>query len=180
MAIAGLQRQTQRQVDWHDAFIISASSGSTGNPKLTAMSHLQYYFAMAGMFEVIGLAGSHRYLSTLPLYYSNGRNSCIAHLLRGDSVILYPSLFDGDEYVEIARHCRATVGVMVPTMVRRLLASCSGSEPLLPGFRGFLLRCAALCRREAPGASSSHRKFPRALWYFRDARHLCIASKRHL
>ena len=33
---------------------------------------------------------------------------------------------------------------MVPTMVRRLLASCSGSEPLLPGFSGLFCSGAPL------------------------------------
>jgi acyl-CoA synthetase (AMP-forming)/AMP-acid ligase II len=34
---------------WHDPFVISATSGSTGAPKLTVMTHAQYYFATAAM-----------------------------------------------------------------------------------------------------------------------------------
>ncbi len=118
--------------DWSGPFMISASSGSTGAPKFTQMTHLQYHFAVAGMYEVMNLAGRHRYLCTLPLYYSGGRNSCIAHLLRGDCVILYPSLFTAAEYIQVAERHQATVGVMVPSMVRQLLAA-GGREPLLPG-----------------------------------------------
>jgi len=56
---------------------------------------------MAGMFELMGLSGRHRFLSTLPLYTSGGRNSCVAHLLRGDCVVLYPSLVSPAEYVDL-------------------------------------------------------------------------------
>lgn len=118
--------------DWHDPFVISATSGSTGVPKFTLMTHWQYYFAIAGMFELMGFAGRHRFLCTMPLYYSGGRNSCLAHLLRGDCVVLYPSLFSPAEYLGIVERQGITVGGLVPTMVRQLLAA-DGNEPLLPG-----------------------------------------------
>ena len=123
--------------EWHDPLVISASSGSTGEPKLTAMTHLQYHFAIAGMFEVMGLAGQHRYLNTLPLYYSGGRNSCLAHLLRGDSVILYPSLFGPEEYADVARRQHATAGVVVPSMLRRLLSGSEGGSRIPAGMTLF-------------------------------------------
>jgi len=117
---------------WQDPFVISATSGSTGRPKFILMTHAQYYFAITGMFELLGLAGRHRFLCTLPLYYSGGRNSCIAHLLRGDCVVLYPSLFTAEEYVGVATRRQITVAGLVPSMVRQLLAA-PGPEPLLPG-----------------------------------------------
>jgi acyl-coenzyme A synthetase/AMP-(fatty) acid ligase len=119
--------------DWLDPFAISATSGSTGIPKFTVMTHWQYYFAIAGMFELMGLAGFHRFLCTLPLYYSGGRNSCLAHLLRGDCVVLYPSLFSAAEYVDVVNQQQITVAAMVPSVVRLLLAAGGGVEPLLPG-----------------------------------------------
>jgi acyl-coenzyme A synthetase/AMP-(fatty) acid ligase len=116
---------------WHDPFLISATSGSTGMPKFTAMTHAQYYFAIAGMFELMALTGRHRFLCTMPLYYSGGRNSCIAHLLRGDCVVLYPSLFSPHEYIDVATRQGITVAGLVPSMVRQLLAA-GGAAPLLP------------------------------------------------
>ena len=113
-------------------FMISATSGSTGAPKFTQMTHLQYYFAIAGMFEIMALSGRHRFLCTSPLYYSGGRNSCMAHLLRGDGVVLYPSMFSAGEYVELIRRHQITVAVLVPTTVRQLLAAAQDT-PLLPG-----------------------------------------------
>lgn len=118
--------------DWDDPFVISATSGSTGAPKFTLMTHWQYYFAIAGMFELMGLSGRHRFLCTLPLYYSGGRNSCLAHLLRGDCVVLYSSLFSPAEYLDVVARQRITVAGLVPTMVRQLLAA-PGDGPLLPG-----------------------------------------------
>jgi non-ribosomal peptide synthetase component E (peptide arylation enzyme) len=96
------------------------------------MTHLQYHFATAGTFELMGLTGRHRFLCTLPLYYSVGRNSCLGHLLRGDCIILCPSWFSAQEYVEIACKHQATVAVVVPSMVRLLLAA-AADRPLLPG-----------------------------------------------
>jgi long-chain acyl-CoA synthetase len=118
--------------DWQDPFVISASSGSTGAPKFTLMTHLQYYFAVAGMFELMALGGRHRFLCNLPLYYAAGRNGYLAHLLRGDCVVLYASLFRPAEYIEVIDRQRITVATLVPSMVRQLLAG-GGTEPLLPG-----------------------------------------------
>jgi acyl-coenzyme A synthetase/AMP-(fatty) acid ligase len=107
--------------NWHAPFIISASSGSTGQPKFSQMTHTQYFFAVSGMLELMDLSGAHRFLCTMPLYYSGGRNSCLAHLMRGDCVVLYPSLLDADGYVETIRRHNITIGGLVPSMVRLLL-----------------------------------------------------------
>jgi long-chain acyl-CoA synthetase len=146
-AVAAAEPSSAPPVDWNDPFVISASSGSTGAPKFTQMTHLKYFFAAAGMFEVMNLAGRHRYLCTLPLYYSGGRNSCLAHLLRGDCVILYPSLFTAAEYISVAERHRATVGVAVPSVVRQLL-NAGGGEPMLPGMSAFFSTGAPLRAEE--------------------------------
>jgi long-chain acyl-CoA synthetase len=117
--------------DWNDPMVIAASSGSTGAPKFTLMTHLQFHFASVGMLELLGLHGPQRFLCSLPLYYSGGRNSCLVHLLRGDCVVLYPSLFTAAEYVEVALKREITVGTVVPSVVRELL-DLAGAEPLLP------------------------------------------------
>jgi long-chain acyl-CoA synthetase len=119
--------------DWYDPFVISATSGSTGAPKLTVMTHAQYYFATVAMWELVGLAGHQRFLCNLPLYYSGGRNSCIAHLLRGDSVVMSSNLFTAGEYVALLAREAITTAAVVPAMVRQLLPLTAGrEEPLLP------------------------------------------------
>jgi long-chain acyl-CoA synthetase len=134
--------------DWNDPFAISATSGSTGVPKFTQMTHAQYYFAIAGMFELMALAGRHRFLCCLPLYYSGGRNSVLAHLLRGDCVVLFPSLFKPAEYVAFANRQKITAAVIVPSVVRQLLSLESGEEPLLPGLRALFCTGAPLYPEE--------------------------------
>ncbi|MGA2215456.1 MAG: class I adenylate-forming enzyme family protein, partial [Bryobacteraceae bacterium] len=146
-AVARTEVAGEQPGDWHQPFVISASSGSTGAPKFTLMTHLQYFFAMAGMFELMGLAGRQRFLCTLPLYYSGGRNSCLAHLLRGDCVVLYPSLFRPSEYIEVVKLQRITVAVLVPSMLRQLLGA-AGAEPLLPGLAALFCAGAPLHAEE--------------------------------
>jgi acyl-coenzyme A synthetase/AMP-(fatty) acid ligase len=146
-AVALAEPGSAQPGDWNRPFVISASSGSTGAPKFTQMTHLQYHFAIAGRFDVMSLAGRHRYLCTLPLYFGAGRNSCLAHLLRGDCVILYSNLFTAAEYIDVAQRHQATVGIMVPSAVRKLLAA-SGDEPLLPGMSAFFCTGAPLLAEE--------------------------------
>jgi long-chain acyl-CoA synthetase len=146
-AVAGTEPADHWPAVWDDPFLISASSGSTGAPKFTLMTHHQYYFAIVGMFELMALAGRHRFLCTLPLYYSGGRNSCIAHLLRGDCVVLYPNLFGPAEYIEVVDRQRISVATVVPTGVRQLLAE-GGNEPLFPNLATLFCTGAPLHARE--------------------------------
>lgn len=138
-----------------DPFIISATSGSTGSPKFTLMTHRQYHFASVGMLELMALSGIQRFLCSLPLYYSGGRNSCIAHLLRGDCVVLYPSVFHPAEYIDVVNRERITVGAVVPSVVRQLLAL-GGKAALMPGL-------AALFCSGAPLHADEKRQAVRAL-----------------
>src|SRR5947207_7771388 len=118
--------------DWHAPFVIAATSGTTGAPKLTLTSHLQYYCGVLGFTDMLELSGHHRYLATMPLYFSGGRLGVLTHLLRGDCVLLYGSLVNGANYAAAAAELKATVGFVVPPLVRDLL-SIAGDEPLLPG-----------------------------------------------
>ena len=131
----------------NDPFVISATSGSTGAPKFTVMTHLQYYFAIVAMWELMGLAGPHRFLCTLPFYYSGGRNSCMAHLLRGDCTVLYPNLFTAAEYADVVARHKITVAAAVPSTVRQLLAA-DGDGLLLPGLAAFFCTGAPLHKQE--------------------------------
>lgn len=148
-AVERVQPMDDSPADWHDSFIISATSGSTGAPKLTVMTHAQYYFATTAMWELVGLAGAQRFLCNLPLYYSGGRNSCIAHLLRGDTVVMSSSLFKASEYVELLTHNAITTAAVVPSMVRQLLPlSVDCKQPLLAGLEALFCIGAPLYAQE--------------------------------
>ena len=117
---------------WDDPFVIAASSGSTGAPKHTMMTHLQLHFALAGMCELLDLQGRHRFLCSTPLYYSGSRNCALAHLTRGDTVVLTSGLPGATELIECVAAKRITVAAIVPSTVRELLAVPHTGQPLLP------------------------------------------------
>jgi len=121
-AVAQAEAGHEPSGGWADPFVISATSGTTGQPKFTAMTHAQYHFAVSGMAELMDLSGRHRFLCTMPLYYSGGRNSCIFHLMRGDCIVLYPKLFGASEYIDLVRKHDITIGGVVPTVIRQLLS----------------------------------------------------------
>jgi len=145
--VAQASPSTASPAGWHDTFIIAATSGSTGKPKFTATTHLQYYLNIVANWELMELAGRHRCLATLPFYYGAGRTSCMTHLLRGDCLVLYSSVFAPAEYVEIVNRLGITVVGAVPSTVRQLLAA-GGQVPLFPKLARFFVTGAPLHANE--------------------------------
>lgn len=114
-----------------------ASSGTTGLPRFTIATHRQYHFHLACHLELLP-ANDHRYFSGLSLYYAAGRIACFAHLLRGDTVILGPTLFSPAEFVELIRRHEATIAFIVPSAIRELLAAFAAPGLALPGLQMLL------------------------------------------
>jgi acyl-coenzyme A synthetase/AMP-(fatty) acid ligase len=117
--------------------MIGLTSGTTGAVKGMLVTHRQMH-ARTIPFDAILPPGQHRYLSASPLAFSAGRGYCLTHLIRGHTVVLHPPLFAADEYVESARRMRATVGFVVPTILRALLSLPAGAGTLLPGLQAFI------------------------------------------
>lgn len=117
----------------HDAFAILASSGTTGLPKFTVATHLQYYFRLANYREAMPSGKRRRYLSTLSMSFSAGRVAFLSHLLYGDTLIFYPAMFSAAEFVEAVSRHEASVAYVVPSALRQLLAIAETDKPLLPG-----------------------------------------------
>ena len=114
--------------------MIGLTSGTTGAVKGMLVTHQQMH-ARTIPFDAMLPPGPHRYLSASPLAFSAGRGYCLTHLIRGDTVVLHPPLFAADEYVESANRVQATVGFVVPTILRALLALPAATGPLLPGLQ---------------------------------------------
>jgi acyl-coenzyme A synthetase/AMP-(fatty) acid ligase len=117
--------------DWHDAIVVQATSGTTGLPKFTVATHLQFYFRLASFCELMPAARPHRYLATLPLFSGFGRNLCLLHLFHGATIIFYPSVFTAAEFVETVERHQANITAVVPSGLRQLLiAAGTGERPL--------------------------------------------------
>jgi acyl-coenzyme A synthetase/AMP-(fatty) acid ligase len=129
-AVAAADRNAVAAQGWDTPIAALASSGTTGIPKFTVATHLEYHFHMVSYLEVMP-PGRQRYLSTLPFYFSAGRVACLSHLLRGDTLILYPAVFSPEEFIEnVSRH-KVTVAFVVPSVLRQLLAVADNRSPLL-------------------------------------------------
>jgi acyl-coenzyme A synthetase/AMP-(fatty) acid ligase len=133
--VARVDHASQSVQDWHAPMTALGSSGTTGIPKFTLATHLEYYFHVASYLEVVPRIRHHVFLSTLPLYFSAGRLSVLSHLLRGDTLVLYPALFTADELLEIITRRKVTASFVVPSILRQLLAAADGSRLLLPDLK---------------------------------------------
>jgi acyl-coenzyme A synthetase/AMP-(fatty) acid ligase len=126
--------------EWHDAMVVQSTSGTTGLPRFTIATHLQFYFRLASFCELLPAKRPHRYLATVPLFSGFGRNLCLVHLFHGATLIFYPSIFTAGEYVETAIRHHANIGAVVPSGLRQLLAGAGTGQALMPGLD--LLICA--------------------------------------
>jgi long-chain acyl-CoA synthetase len=122
--------------DWNAPLLIAQTSGTTtGAPKFLLKTHLNFYFTIIILLELLALPKGSRLLSTRPLYFGSARQRSIAHLFRGDSVVIHSALVSAAEYVALVRRHNANVGSIGPPFLRQLIALGADKEPLLPGMR---------------------------------------------
>jgi len=133
--------------DWHAPFVILSTSGTTGAPKFMLATHLQYYVSRT-LLELMSLPWRCRYLSAIPLCFSAGLRQCLVHLQHGNSIILYPPLVSAEEYIELVAKHKATVGYVVPTMIRQLLRLAEGRGFLLPNMDALICASAPIHAEE--------------------------------
>jgi long-chain acyl-CoA synthetase len=126
--------------EWHDPMVVQPTSGTTGLPKFTLATHLQFYFRLASFCELMPANLQCRYLATLPLFSGFGRNLCLLHLFYGATLIISPRVFSTAEFLEMATRHQVTVAAVVPSALRQFLAAAGGDQPLLFGLD--LLICA--------------------------------------
>jgi acyl-coenzyme A synthetase/AMP-(fatty) acid ligase len=154
---AEVERQSVDQAFPADAdapLMIGLTSGTTGAVKGMLVTHRQMHARTLPLDDLLG-DRRHRYLSASPLAFSAGRNYCLTHLIKGNTVILHPSLFTAEEYVEAINRHGASVGFIVPTVVRWLLDLPRGNGPLLPNIE--MLMCGgAPLRAEEKRAMLAH------------------------
>lgn len=116
-------------------FLLSLSSGTTGQPKGPLISHGQFIRRFWAHWINLGLNAQSRYVSSTPLYFGGGRTFALSQMFCGGTVVLFPPPYRPEELVEEVRRREATAIFLVPTLLRRLLAMESSSGLLMPSVR---------------------------------------------
>ena len=116
-------------------FLISLSSGTTGVPKGPLISQ-QHQFSRFMIYIVsLGFNEEDVHLSVLPLYFGGGRGFAMCALFCGATVRLFPPPFDASSLVAQVRQLRPTITLLVPTIIRHLLAIAEAGSPLFESLR---------------------------------------------
>lgn len=148
--------------------VLSLSSGTTGTPKGPALNHRQMRSRWVTQFVSLGFTEHDRYLSATPLYFGGGRSFTMSATWAGGTVIMYPPPYGPQELIEAARVSGATTTLLVPTILRRLLAEGTadgGRDGLLfPHLR--LLLCTGAILHEDERADVMQRLCPSFINYY--------------
>jgi len=114
-----------------DPALILLTAGSTGEPKLVALSHGNLLANTAAIIQYLGITPADRALALLPFHHSFGNSVLQTHLLAGATLVQAGSVFFPNSIVEALREQAITSFSGVPEMYRLLLTrSDLGREPL--------------------------------------------------
>ncbi len=113
--------------------VLSLSSGTTGRPKGPMLTHAQFTARFVMQWVTLGFNQHDRYLSATPIYFGGGRSFTMGCLFSGSTVILFPPPYEPEDLVAAVVKFEATTLLLVPTLLRRLLALPRGNRPLLAG-----------------------------------------------
>ncbi|MEC7490987.1 MAG: class I adenylate-forming enzyme family protein [Pseudomonadota bacterium] len=128
--------------------VLSLSSGTTGSPKGPAVTHRQMRARWVTQLVSLGFTERDRYLSATPLYFGGGRSFTMSATWLGATVIMFPPPFAPEELVSAAAGFEATITLLVPTMLRRLLALEGHVSPPFSGLKSLLSTGALLHENE--------------------------------
>jgi acyl-coenzyme A synthetase/AMP-(fatty) acid ligase len=118
--------------------VLSLSSGSTGQPKGPMLTHAQFTARFVMQWVTLGFNQHDRYLSATPIYFGGGRSFTMGCLFSGSTVIMFPPPYEPEDLVAAVVKYEATTLLLVPTLLRRLLALPRGNRPLLVGLNRLL------------------------------------------
>jgi O-succinylbenzoic acid--CoA ligase len=125
------------------------TSGSTGEPRVGALSHRAFLAAATASAENLGSVDGDRWLLALPLAHIGGLCALARSLFNRRAVILFAPerslLAELDRFVAVAERERATIVSLVPTILDRLLAAPNAWRPP-SSLRAVLLGGAAIPR----------------------------------
>jgi acyl-CoA synthetase (AMP-forming)/AMP-acid ligase II len=137
--IAATEPDESEPVSFADApLVYSLTSGTTGEPKAMVMTHQQMLGRAMTLAAERVVVAEDRFLSMMPLAYSNGRVIAATILSLGATAISSPLFIEAANLVTIINQ-RNVTGVMVSAnIVRKLLALQPPHDLLMPGLRALV------------------------------------------
>ncbi len=118
--------------------LLALSSGTTGTPKGPLITHEQFLARFLIYLITIGFSERDRYLCATPLYFGGCRGYSMCTLYAGGTVLMHPPPYEMPDLLSYANRFRATRLFLVPTLLRRLLAT-EGGSPEKPVFESLEL-----------------------------------------
>jgi len=128
--------------------MLSLSSGTTGRPSGSLVSHRELYERWVGQWVGIGFNGGDRFLLATPLYFGAGRSFGMSFLAAGGTVIFSPPPVPPLDLIAAARRHAATALFLVPTQIRGLLEAWQDAGLALPTVRRLVTSGAAIAGHE--------------------------------
>jgi len=110
------------QVDPARTFALVYTSGTTGSPKGTLLSHRNLFWNAIGSAMHLGFRAEDRWLVCMPLYHVGGLSILLRSALYGSSAILHER-FDPEAINRVLDEDGVTLVSWVPTMLERVLAA---------------------------------------------------------
>lgn len=125
----------ERPDDPQRVAFISPTSGTTGLPQGIVQTEgevvARYFYARRSQ-----RSGMHqRLLSSFPLAFKGSLSPCLNTLLDGGTVILFPTLFTAEEWINGCRRYRAEAAFVVPPLVRDLVKMFGSRDRMFSGFK---------------------------------------------
>jgi fatty-acyl-CoA synthase len=115
------QEEYEFDVDENDVFLIGLSSGTTGLPKGSVLTHRNMIYRWLGQIVEFGINSSDVFLNVTPMQYSAGRSFAMSHIFVGGTVVILGERFDPEATLEAIEKEKITTCFMVPTMYYRVL-----------------------------------------------------------
>jgi len=134
--------------DGEQAAILLLSSGTTGLPKATLISHRAAAWRGVIRMANLGFGPATRVLSAMPLSTSAGISGLLGQILAGATIVFHPTIYAPDEIVAALQRERASHVALVPTVLRWMLELPAGAGPLLPDLTCLLALGAAFHAEE--------------------------------
>ncbi|MEM9529840.1 MAG: class I adenylate-forming enzyme family protein [Pseudomonadota bacterium] len=129
-------------------WLVSLSSGTTGQPKGSLVTHQQMLERFINQWVTLGFNANDRFYAATPLYFGAGRSFALCFLIAGATVIMSPPPQKPEQVLREVADSEATVAFLVPTQLRRI-APLVQDAPAWPGLRRLVVSGEPLFPEEA-------------------------------